>query len=63
MQIAVIAGLTSVILVLLMAQSRVFFSMSRDGLLPKLYSDLHHKFRTPWRSNMTFAVFISLFSA
>jgi APA family basic amino acid/polyamine antiporter len=63
MQIAVIAGLTSVILVLLMAQSRVFFSMSRDGLLPKLFSDIHPKFRTPWRSNLMFAVFVSLFSA
>ena len=63
MQIAVIAGLTSVILVLLMAQSRVFFSLSRDGLLPKLFSHIHPKFRTPWRSNMIFAVFVSLFSA
>jgi APA family basic amino acid/polyamine antiporter len=46
-----------------MAQSRVFFSMSRDGLLPKLFSDIHPKFRTPWRSNLMFAMFVSLFSA
>ncbi len=63
MQIAVLAGLTSVILVMLLGQSRVFFSMSRDGLLPKLFSDIHPKFRTPWRSNLLFMVFVSLFSA
>jgi APA family basic amino acid/polyamine antiporter len=63
MQIAVLAGLTSVILVMLLGQSRVFFSMSRDGLLPKVFSDIHPKFRTPWRSNLLFMVFVSLFSA
>jgi len=36
--------------------------MSRDGLLPKLFSDIHPKFRTPWRSNLLFLVFVSLFS-
>jgi APA family basic amino acid/polyamine antiporter len=61
--IAIIAGLTSVILVMLLGQSRVFFSMSRDGLLPKVFSDIHPKFRTPWRSNLLFMVFVSLFSA
>jgi APA family basic amino acid/polyamine antiporter len=62
-KLAIIAGFTSVILVMLLGQSRVFFSMSRDGLLPKLFSDIHPKFRTPWRSNLTFMVFVSLFSA
>jgi APA family basic amino acid/polyamine antiporter len=61
--IAILAGLTSVILVMLLGQSRVFFSMSRDGLLPKIFSDIHPKFRTPWRSNLVFMVFVSLFSA
>ena len=42
--------------------SRVFFSMSRDGLLPKVFSDIHPKFRTPWRCNLIFMVFVSLFS-
>jgi APA family basic amino acid/polyamine antiporter len=60
---AIIAGYTSVILVMLLGQSRVFFSMSRDGLLPKLFSELHPKFRTPWRSNLLFMVFVSLFAA
>jgi APA family basic amino acid/polyamine antiporter len=60
--LGIIAGYTSVILVMLLGQSRVFFSMSRDGLLPKLFSDIHPKFRTPWRSNLLFMVFVSLFS-
>jgi APA family basic amino acid/polyamine antiporter len=59
---AIVCGYTSVILVMLLGQSRVFFSMSRDGLLPKLFSAVHHKFRTPWRSNLLFLVFVSLFS-
>jgi basic amino acid/polyamine antiporter, APA family len=60
---AIIAGYTSVILVMLLGQSRVFYSMSRDGLLPKLFSDIHPRFRTPWRSNMLFMVFVGLFAA
>ncbi len=59
---AIICGYTSVILVMLLGQSRVFFSMSRDGLLPKFFSEVHPKFRTPWRSNLLFLVFVSLFS-
>ncbi|HEV2198448.1 MAG TPA: amino acid permease [Bryobacteraceae bacterium] len=59
---AIICGYTSVILVMLLGQSRVFFSMSRDGLLPKMFSDVHPRFRTPWRSNLLFMVFVSLFS-
>jgi len=61
--LAIILGLTSVILVMLLGQSRVFFSMSRDGLLPRIFADIHPKFRTPWRSNLLFMVFVSLFSA
>lgn len=62
-KVAIIAGYTSVILVMLLGQSRVFYSMSRDGLLPKLFSDIHPKWRTPWRSNLLFMVFVGLFSA
>lgn len=43
-----ILGLTSVILVMLLSQPRIFFSMSRDGLLPQSVSRIHPKFRTPW---------------
>jgi APA family basic amino acid/polyamine antiporter len=60
--VGIIAGYSSVILVMLLGQSRVFFSMSNDGLLPKVFSDVHPKFRTPWRCNLIFMVFVSLFS-
>ncbi len=60
--VAILAGFSSVILVMLLGQSRVFYSMSRDGLVPKIFSDVHPKFRTPWKSNMLFFVFTSLFA-
>jgi basic amino acid/polyamine antiporter, APA family len=60
--VAILAGYTSVILVMLMGQSRVFYSMSNDGLLPKFFSDIHPKFRTPWKTNVFFMVFVSLFA-
>jgi APA family basic amino acid/polyamine antiporter len=62
-KLAIIGGFTSVILVMLLGQSRVFFAMAKDGLLPKIFSDIHPKFRTPWRSNLLFMFFVSLFSA
>ncbi|MBC7927058.1 MAG: amino acid permease [Bryobacteraceae bacterium] len=62
-KVAIIAGYTSVILVMLLGQSRVFYSMSRDGLLPSVFSDIHPKWRTPWRSNMVFMVFVGAFAA
>ena len=61
--VAILAGFSSVILVMLLGQSRVFYSMSRDGLVPKVFSDTHPKYRTPWKSNMLFFVFTSLFAA
>src|SRR6202041_2554895 len=60
--IGILAGYTSVILVMLLGQSRVFYSMSRDGLLPQLFSEIHPRFCTPWRCNLVFMVFVSLFS-
>lgn len=60
--LAILAGYTSVILVMLMGQSRVFYSMSRDGLLPKMFGEVHHKFRTPWKTNLFFMVFVSIFA-
>jgi len=63
MNLAVLAGLTSVMLVMLLGQSRVFYSMSRDGLLPKLFSSVHPKFRTPWRCNLVLMLFVGLFAA
>lgn len=61
--VAILAGYASVILVMLMGQSRVFFSMSKDGLLPPIFSRVHSKFRTPAKSNLLFMLFVSLFAA
>jgi APA family basic amino acid/polyamine antiporter len=61
--VAILAGFSSVILVMLLGQSRVFFSMSRDGLVPKTFSDVHPRFRTPYKSNMLFFVFTGIFAA
>ena len=61
--LAILGGYASVIMVMLMGQSRVFFSMSKDGLLPKVFSSVHSKFGTPSKSNLLFMVFVSLFAA
>ena len=61
--LAILIGYTSVILIDLMAQSRMFYSISKDGLLPKVFSEVHPKFRTPWKSNVLLCAFISLFAA
>lgn len=61
--LAILIGYTSVILVDLLGQSRVFFSMSKDGLLPKVFSEVHPRFRTPWKSNIVLCAFIALFAA
>jgi basic amino acid/polyamine antiporter, APA family len=61
--VAILAGFSSVILVMLLGQSRVFYSMSNDGLVPKAFSDIHPRFRTPYKSNMLFFVFTGLFAA
>lgn len=61
LMIAILTGYTSVILVMLLGQSRVFYSMSKDGLLPKLFSDLSKK-QTPWKTNLIFMIFVSGFA-
>lgn len=61
--VAILLGYSSVILVLLMGQSRVFYSMSKDGLIPKMFSAVHHKFHTPFKSNIFFLIFVSIFAA
>ena len=60
---AILAGFSSVILVMLLGQSRVFYSMSADGLVPKVFSDVHPTFKTPYKSNMLFFIFTALFGA
>ena len=47
-KIGAIAGLSSVILVMLLGQPRIFYTMSKDGLLPEVFSTVHPRFRTPW---------------
>ncbi len=59
--IAILAGFSSVILVMLLGQSRVFYSMAKDGLIPKIFSELHPKYRTPYKSNWILLVFASIF--
>jgi basic amino acid/polyamine antiporter, APA family len=61
--LAILGGYASVILVMLMGQSRVFFSMSKDGLMPKIFSEVHPKFRTPAKNNLLFMIIVSLFAA
>ena len=61
--VAILAGFSSVILVMLLGQSRVFYSMSRDGLVPAVFSDIHPRFKTPWKSNMIFFVLTAIFGA
>jgi len=59
---AILIGYTSVILVDLLGQSRVFYSMSKDGLLPPVFAQLHQRFATPFKSNIVLCIFISLFA-
>jgi APA family basic amino acid/polyamine antiporter len=61
--VAILFGFSSVILVMLLGQSRVFYSMSRDGLIPALFSDVHPKFRTPYKNNILFFGVTGLFAA
>ena len=61
--VAILFGFSSVILVMLLGQSRVFYSMSRDGLVPPIFAAVHPKYRTPYKSNVVFFVFTALFGA
>ena len=53
-KIGAVFGLATVMLVMLLGQTRVFYSMSKDGLLPKWASAIHPKFRTPWITTIVF---------
>ena len=61
--IGTIMGLSTVMLVMLLGQSRVFFSMSRDGLLPRWAGAVHPRFRTPWISSIVVGVFVAFLPA
>ena len=62
-KIGAIFGLATVMLVMLLGQSRVFYSMSRDGLLWKWAGEIHPRFRTPWISNIVMGGFVAIFGA
>ena len=62
-KLGAIAGLGSVMLVMLLGQSRVFYSMSRDGLLPEWAGKVHPRFRTPYISSITVGLFVAVFAS
>jgi APA family basic amino acid/polyamine antiporter len=61
--IAILAGFSSVILVMLLGQSRVFYSMSKDGLLPAMFSEIHPKFKTPYKASLFILIIVGVFAA
>jgi len=61
--VAILAGFSSVILVMLLGQSRVFYSMSRDGLLPGVFGTVHSKYKTPYKANLITLVLVGIFAA
>jgi basic amino acid/polyamine antiporter, APA family len=60
--VAILAGFSSVILVMLMGQSRVFYSMSHDGLVSKIFSEVHPRYKTPYKSNILFFFLTAAFA-
>ncbi len=62
-KLGAIAGLSSVILVMLLGQSRIFWTMSRDGLLPQFVNRIHPKFQTPWITSIVTGIGVAIFSA
>jgi basic amino acid/polyamine antiporter, APA family len=61
--IAAVAGLTSVMLVMMLGQTRIFLGMSKDGLMPKFFGEIHDKFKTPWKSTLLVGGIVSLIAA
>ncbi len=59
-KVGAVAGLSSVMLILTYAQTRVFLAMARDGLLPRVFSTIHRKFRTPWIGTIILGAIIAL---
>jgi APA family basic amino acid/polyamine antiporter len=62
-KLGAIAGLSSVVLVMLLGQSRVFYSMSHDGLLPAFVNRVHPRFKTPWITSIITGFGVSVFAA
>jgi APA family basic amino acid/polyamine antiporter len=59
-EIGALGGLATVMLVMLLGQSRVFYSMSRDGLLWPWAGKIHHRFRTPYLSSIVVGIFVAI---
>jgi APA family basic amino acid/polyamine antiporter len=56
-----VAGITSVLLVLMLSAPRVFLAMARDGLVPKgFFADVHPRFKTPWKSTILIGIFVGV---
>jgi len=58
--VGAVVGLASVVLVLLLGQSRIFYAMAKDGMIPPLFSDIHPRFKTPWRGSLITGAFCAL---
>ena len=61
--VAILAGFSSVILVMLLGQSRVFYSMGKDGLLPAAFAEVHPKYKTPYKANLIIMLIVGSFAA
>jgi basic amino acid/polyamine antiporter, APA family len=61
--IAAVAGLTSVMLVMMLGQTRIFLGMAKDGLMPKFFGEIHDKFKTPWKSTILVGAIVSIIAA
>ncbi|MGG6498278.1 UNVERIFIED_CONTAM: amino acid permease, partial [Bacteroidetes bacterium 56_B9] len=58
-KVGAIVGLTSVVLVLMYGQTRIFYTMARDGLLPRVFSSVHPRFKTPWINTIVVAIVVA----
>jgi amino acid transporter len=62
--LAGVAGITSVLLVMMLSAPRVFLAMARDGLVPRsFFADVHPKFQTPWKSTIAIGIFVAVMTA
>ena len=62
LKIAILAGLTSVVLVMVLGQARIFYTMAHDGLLPKAFGKIHDRFRTPFFTTMMVTLACAVFA-
>lgn len=58
--VGAVVGLASVVLVLLLGQSRIFYAMAKDGMIPPLFAEVHPRFRTPWRGSLVTGFFCAV---